>query len=73
MHFKKGDPEEFSRQIDIVAQVLVDYFRKGKKRFVAGDNLTFADFCVFELLDFMNFYFLALKVATKGRSLLLSN
>ena len=56
MHFKNGDPEEFNRQIDIVAQNLATYFKKGSKRFAAGDNLTFADFSLFELLDFMNFY-----------------
>lgn len=56
VHFKNGDPEEFNRQIDIVAQNLATYFKKGSKRFATGDNLTFADFSLFELLDFMNFY-----------------
>lgn len=54
VHFKKGDPTNFALQITIVGQILSTHL--GRKPFAIGENLTFVDFCLFELMDFMNHY-----------------
>ena len=56
LHFKDANAEEFALELDIVGQMLATYFSKNCKEFAAGSNLTFVDFSMFELLDFMNHY-----------------
>ena len=55
-HFKDGNSDEFNLEIEVVGQILASYFSKNCKEFAAGSNLTFVDFSMFELLDFMNHY-----------------
>ena len=54
-HFKNGVPEKFYGELDVVGQILANFLGEDKK-FMTGANLTFVDFSVFELLDFMNIY-----------------
>lgn len=57
--FGAGDTLALQTDIDAAASKLASFL--GQKEFIAGDEVTFVDFSVFELLDHMNF-------CSKGRT-----
>ena len=48
----EGDSEELQKKITGNGKLLSDFL--GEKKFMVGDNLVFADFCMFELLEAMD-------------------
>ena len=51
---KKSDEEGLQECIDTIAVKLANYMKS--KDYAAGRNLTFIDFSIFELLDYMDVY-----------------
>ena len=47
-----GDSEELQKKITENGKLLSDFL--GEKKFMVGDNLVFSDFCIFELLESMD-------------------
>ena len=58
--FGEGDTPALHKDVDDAARKIGDFLCD--KQFIVGDQLTFVDFSVFELLDHMNF-------CSKGRTM----
>jgi glutathione S-transferase len=51
--YRLGDSDDLQHFIDQKATQLDTFL--GSRQFFVGDNVTYVDFCMFELLDYMNF------------------